>query len=211
MMKKILFTVAFASLVSFTFSQSIIPKAGVSLAKLGGSDVESGEAKFNLGFTFGCGFNVELGDGPFSVQPELNYIQKGFKNDQTINGTEVNTKWKISYIELPVLVKASFGEATKFYLNAGPSIAVGLGGKVKVKGNGMSADVDIKFGDSDSEEVVYIEKRMDFGLQFGGGVIIAEKVMIDVRYGLGLSPLFEDVSVTNNTLQFTVGIPLKLN
>ena len=209
-MRKLFFTVAFASLASFAFSQSIIPKAGVSLAKVGGSDVE--DAKFNLGFTLGCGFNLPLGTGPISVQPELNYIQKGFKSEMDFDGTVLDTRWKVGYLELPVLVKASFGEATKFYLNAGPSIAMGLGGKMKVKSNGMSVDVDIKFGDNDfSEDAVYIEKRMDFGVQFGGGVIIAEKVMIDVRYGLGLSSLYEDVTVTNNTLQFTVGVPLNLN
>ena len=81
---------------------------------------------------------------------------------------------------------------------------------MKAKIGSTTESVDVKFGDGEDEETLYVEKKTDFGLQFGGGVIIAEKVMIDLRYGAGLSTLFEDESVKNNVLQFTVGIPINL-
>lgn len=203
-MKRLFFTGAFVLIATFTFSQTLIPKAGVTLSKFGGSDVE--DAKFNLGFTLGLGFNLPVGNGPISVQPELNFAQKGTKGDE--DGS--TAKLKLNYLEVPVLVKATFGEATKFYVNAGPSIGLGLGGKIKVSEGSFSGEADVKFGDGDDEEVFYIEKKTDFGLQLGGGVIIAEKIMIDLRYGLGLSSLYEDGKVKNNVLQFTVGVPLNL-
>jgi hypothetical protein len=208
-MKKFFFTIVLALMVTIGFSQTIIPKAGISLAKFGGSDVE--DAKFNMGFTLGAGFNLPIGNGPISVQPELNYIQKGAKGDLEIEEITVSTKMKLNYIEVPVLVKATFGDATKFFINAGPSIGLGLSGKMKVESGGMSASVDVKFGEpKEGEEALYMEKRMDLGVQFGGGVIIADKVMVDIRYGLGLTDLNEDVSMKNNALQFTIGIPLSL-
>lgn len=203
-MKKLIFTSVFALLASLSFSQTLIPKAGLAMAKLGGSDVE--DQKFNLGFTLGMGFNLPLGSGPLSIQPELNFIQKGSKANIDI----YSSKLKLNYLEVPVLVKATFGETTKFYFNAGPSIALGLGGKLKATEGSITEEVDVKFGDGEDEEALYVEKKTDFGLQFGGGVVIAEKIMIDIRYGAGLSSLFEDEKVKNNVLQFTVGVPLNL-
>jgi len=203
-MKKLLFTSLFALLASVTFSQTLIPKAGATFSKLGGSDVE--DQKFNVGFTLGLGFNLPVGAGPLSIQPELNFIQKGSKSEFG----DITSKLKLSYIEVPVLVKATFGTATKFYFNAGPSLGIGMGGKFKQTQGSNSAEADVKFGDGDDDEVMYVEKKTDFGLQFGGGVLIADKIMIDIRYGLGLSTLESDVTIKNNSLQFTVGVPLNL-
>ena len=207
-MRKLIFTSLLALAGSLTFAQSLIPKAGATFSKLGGSDVE--DQKFNIGFTLGMGFNLPLGSGPMSIQPELNFIQKGSKASLEIFNTTYSSTLKLNYLEVPVLVKATFGAGTKFYFNAGPSIAIGMGGKLKTTYNSTTEKADVKFGEGDDEDVVYVEKKTDFGLQFGGGVIIAEKVMIDLRYGAGLSTLFEDESVKNNVLQFTVGIPINL-
>jgi opacity protein-like surface antigen len=204
-MKKLLFTVSFAMLASFTFSQTIIPKVGATLSNWGGDDIDGTDAK--LGLTLGVGFNFPLATGPISLQPELNFAQKGWKASEG----DASVKVTINYIEIPVLIKASFGEATKFYLNAGPSLAIGLGGKIKAKDGSMEESVKIKFGDVGEEDAMYIEKKTDIGLQMGAGVLVAEKVMIDVRYGLGLSSLYKDGTVKNNVIHFTVGFPLNLN
>lgn len=203
-MKKLFFTSAFALFVSLSFSQTIIPKAGITLSKWAGEDVSGADSK--LGFTLGLGFNFPVGTGPISIQPELNFAQKGFKASEDNETAKMTT----SYLEVPVLIKATFGEATKFYLNAGPSLGIGLGGKLKVKSGSVEESVDVKFGDPKQEDVWYIEKRTDFGLQLGGGVLIAEKVMIDLRYGLGLSTMYEDAKIKNNVFQFTIGVPLSL-
>jgi opacity protein-like surface antigen len=204
-MKKIVLIGALALAAGFSYGQTIIPKVGLTLSKWSGDDVE--DAKFKPGFTIGAGLNMPLGTGMISLQPEINYIQKGVKFEEG----DISEKYTLNYLEVPVLVKATFGEGTKFYVNAGPSVAFGLGGKYKWEEGDEDGDGDIKFGDEDeNSDDFYIEKGTDIGLQLGVGAIIAEKVMIDVRYGLGLTDLYDDISVKNNVLQFTVGIPLSI-
>ncbi|MBT1710183.1 outer membrane beta-barrel protein [Fulvivirgaceae bacterium PWU5] len=210
-MKKFLLIGAMALTAGFSYGQTIIPKAGITLSTFGGDDAGD-DTKSKIGFTLGAGLNLPLGDGMFSLQPELNYVQKGAKAeyvDEDFN-EDVTEKLTLGYLEIPVLVKVTFGEATKFYVNAGPSVGFGLGGKYKVEVGDESEDVDVKFGDGDDEDKYYIEKGTDIGLQLGAGVIVAEKVMIDIRYGLGLTDLYDDVSMKNNVFQFTVGIPLSI-
>lgn len=204
-MKKFLLIGAMAFAAGFSYGQTIIPKVGLTLSKWSGDDVD--DAKFKPGFTIGAGLNMPLGSGMISLQPEINYIQKGGKFEEG----DFSDKYTVNYLEVPVLVKATFGEGTKFYVNAGPSVAFGLGGKNKWEEGDEEGESDIKFGDEDeNSDDFYIEKGTDIGLQLGAGVIIAEKVMIDVRYGLGLTDLYDDSSVKNNVLQFTVGIPLSI-
>lgn len=206
-MKKLLFVVAALVLVTSSYAQTVIPRVGVTLSTWGGDDAEAyGDAKSKLGFTLGAGFNMPLGEGPISLQPELNFIKKGVK----FEGEDWTETYSLSYLEVPVLVKATFGEATKFYVNAGPSVGFGLGGKLKWEEGDEDGDEDIKFGDGDDEDVTYVEKKTDIGLQLGGGVILGDKIIIDIRYGLGLTDLYEDASVKNNGFQFTVGYPIKL-
>jgi hypothetical protein len=208
-MKKLLLIAAAVVFTSASYAQTIIPKAGLTLSNWGGDDVSGTDAK--IGFTLGAGFNMPLGEGPISLQPELNFIQKGYKADVSFDGIDIETKTTLSYLEVPVLVKATFGEATKFFVNAGPSVGFGLGGKVKAEANGEEEEVDVKFGDGDDEDVFYVEKKTDIAFQLGGGVVIADKIQIDIRYGLGLTDLYEDAKVKNNVFQFTVGVPLSIS
>ncbi len=200
-MKKLIFSCLFVLSAMFTFSQTIIPKLGATLAKPGGEYVK--DSKFNSGFTVGVAVNVPIGSGSFSLQPELSFVQKGGK----YNETNYSSKTRLDYLELPVLAKATFGEATKFYINVGPSLGLGLDGKVErdYMNGFVKEEDDVDFGEGDDAF-----KKTDFGLQFGGGILIADKVMVDIRYGLGLSSLINDYKVTNNVLQFTLGIPLNV-
>ncbi len=125
---------------------------------------------------FGAGFNFPVdADGFLSIQPELLYIQKGVgaKSGNTTADVHIN------YLELPVLVKISFGSETiKGYVNAGPSIGYALSGKTKIG----STTSKITFDDTDN--------RTDFGLQFGGGVGFQAgpgSILLDLRYGYGLT------------------------
>ncbi len=210
---------------------TIIPKAGFTLSKIAFDDTEGMKPK--IGLNLGVGANMVLSD-VFSVQPELQFIQKGyaFKESESSFGIKAEYKERVSinYLEIPLLFKASFGsDDLKFFLNAGPSIGFGLGGKGKVEfslsGQDMNESDDeefkVRFGDIDesNEEVTYFDNRIDVGIQLGGGILIANKVVIDIRYGLGMSNLVdeqgnltaEDVKSKNRVFQFTVGMPLMIN
>lgn len=228
-MKKISILLSLIALTVCAEAQTFIPKAGISLSKLAadGEDSEEFEPKNKIGFTIGVGYNIELSD-VISLQPELNFIQKGFRIDESLeeDGYEVSVKSKLTmnYIEIPLLVKATFGESTKFFFSAGPSLGIGMGGKMKTEASvnymgtsfSETSEGKVHFGDepeNPEENEVYIPERLDIGLQVGAGVIIIEKIMIDVRYGYGLTNLNgddTDGSSYNRAFQFTVGVPLSL-
>ena len=77
-MKNLFFASVFALMASYSFSQTIIPKAGLALSKWAGDDVD--DVKSKAGITLGLGFNFPVGAGPMSIQPELNFIQKGIQS-----------------------------------------------------------------------------------------------------------------------------------
>lgn len=212
-------------------AQTLIPKAGLTLSKIALADDD--EQKFNPGLTIGVAFNFPVSE-VFSIQPEISFVQKGSKSSisgDLINGTYTSkSKISMNYIEMPVLVKATFGESTKFFFTAGPSLGIGVGGKFEAKftisegSNQISETYDgkVKFGETpqdDDEELdaLYFDNRLDFGVQLGAGVTIADKVMIDLRYGLGLSRLNDkiedfdfDNKAQNRVIQLTVGVPIRL-
>ncbi len=193
---------------------SIIPKAGISLANVNFDEDEDGQ-KSNLGFVAGLGFNIPItSDNFFSLQPELLYVQKGYR----FNESGENVKSIFNYVDLPILLKINFGtETVKAYVNAGPSFGYWLGGKLKSGDD----EAKIKFGDSNNQtnDEITLDKndwnRLDIGLQFGGGVGLGVgpgSVLLDARYGFGLTDFLNVDNATDsankskhNVFQFTLG------
>ena len=234
-MKRITLIAAFILTSAASFAQiSIVPKAGITFTKVSSEEEDFFEVGLRLGYTFGAGFNIALGE-IFSLQPELSFIQKGVKSSYEESLTDLSIRYEmkqetnvgINYIEIPVLARATFGSGTRFFVNAGPSIGVGLGGKAKFSGTykaydnselvfseSESEDFKVKFGSSSDEESedVYLDNRIDIGVQFGIGALIADKIVVDLRYGMGLTSLSDDSDsdAFNRVFQFTVGMPLRL-
>ncbi|WP_177205795.1 porin family protein [Paenimyroides ummariense] len=171
-------------------SLQIIPKAGNSLSKINikGYDGE----KFKGGFQGGVALNIAVGTSRFSVQPEINFTNKGMAY-YIVDGITTE-EFNINYLELPVLLKFNLGLA---YINAGPSIALKLGNqKYPVA----------EFGSL---------KKIDFGMQFGGGLAIPVgmgKFIVDVRYYHGLMNIseFEGAEIKTRGIITTVGYAVPL-
>jgi hypothetical protein len=246
-MKKTLSTGILLLIVFLSYSQTIIIKEGFTLSRLSISndlDPDLGfdsKTKSKVGFTAGVGFNLPISD-KFSIQPELNFVQKGVRIESTvikhflIDVTySVNNRMTINYLELPVLAKVSFGSNKNFFLNAGPSIGIGLNGKSEItttytytvntepKSESSTALYKVKFGkkpEEDDDNIKYLDNQFDVGIQLGGGVLIAKKVMLDIRYTFGLTNLMDSEKEAtegnvnnksrNKVLQFTVGLPINL-
>ena len=200
-MKKAFLTIiaAVALTLSANAQISIIPKAGISIASLA-SDPKDDDAISKIGLQLGVAAEIGVNE-MFAIQPELLFIQKGAKDK---NSSDFS--FNLSYLEIPVLAKVKFGsDVAKFYVIAGPSLGIAVGGSVK----GTGGSVDVEFG-SDPGQV----KRTDFGLQFGAGVNI-KNFIIDIRYGLGLSnianvPSGATGSVKNRAIGITVGYAFPL-
>ncbi len=212
MKKTLLLSMALCVMV-YAQAQTIIPRLGITMSNIAYAEDDGEKAK--MGLTLGAGFNFEVNE-MLSVQPELNFIQKGVKYDED----QFEQKVTLNYLEIPVLVKLTFGDATKFFVNVGPSLGFGLSGKYKGEDDGESFDGKIKFGkepdnyDGDDE---YLDNRMDIGFQLGAGVLLADKFIIDIRYGLGFSNLadktefVDDAKSKNRVFQIGISMPLKLN
>jgi hypothetical protein len=203
-MKKVLLSlIAAASFATAAQAQlTIIPKVGATFSNVALKEEMEGQ-KSITGLTLGAGFNYALSsDGFFSIQPEILYTQKGFRTETFKTDETKNRDYQLNYLEIPVLAKISFGgETFKGYLNAGPSLGYGLGGKYLKK--------DIKSGVTKTEESsiifdkepegyegkdMYLDNQLDFGLQFGGGLGVKlgpGSVLLDLRYGMGMTNLLD--------------------
>jgi len=179
-------------------------KAGANMAKITGDgwdDVEdfveaSIDSKFKMGFAFGLTAEMPLGEGGFAIQPEVLYVMKGGKGDMTIEGYDITAEIKQDYVEIPVLFKYNLqtegSVAPSFF--AGPVVAFNVASKVEWDGIPAEAPEDEVPPDGDIEN----NKSVDFGVTFGGGVGMAVgetgKLTFDLRYTLGLTEIFDDVS-----------------
>jgi hypothetical protein len=172
------------------------PTAGLNLStatvKVGGTKMDT---KSIVGFNIGLISEFNL-TGNLFLQPALLFSTKGTKV------TEVEFESTITpiYIEIPVNVVYKFGsESVKFFLNAGPYIAYGIGGKIKSGGE----SVKISYGSGESNDL----KPFDFGLTFGAGVELSSFI-ISAHYGLGLANLSpvttNDTKVNGKVIGFSI-------
>ena len=90
----------------------------------------------------------------FSFQPAINFVQKGSADKQTINGVTEKVTVSVNGIEIPLnLLFNSHGKTGNFFIGAGPSLAFGLSGKIKIDDGTNSLSQKIKFGNTDNDDI----------------------------------------------------------
>ena len=111
--------------------------ADVSVSNL---DIDTdGETNLMLGLFVDLPLGTEL----ISVQPELNYLNRGYSFTATVGGNEFSRT--VSYLELGALLKLNFGrdEGLGFYVGAGPQYGYAVSGtETNINGD---RDVDVDF------------------------------------------------------------------
>ncbi len=170
--------------------------AGLNLANLGGDDVENVDTRtaFKVG-----GFVSFPVSETVNIRPEVYYTMKGATQKFDYMGTTVKLTYKLSYVEIPVLLRLNLPLENASVLPGifvGPALAIKTGGKVKAEAEGQSEESDI-------EDM----KSMDFGVVFGLGVNVSG-FMLDVRYNLGLTTIDDSADpddVKNRVLSFNIG------
>ena len=163
-------------------------KGGTSFANVNGSDV-NGDPSTRTGILVGAYAGLSFGDVPVTIQPEINYIQKGFKSDNS--GVTVTTK--LNYIEVPILAKYSIDatESVKPHVIAGPYLGINITSKQAAGGQ--------------SQNLQNISTT-DFGIAAGAGVNVSG-IDITARYDLGLSQLPDsgNSDFKNGAIMLTAG------
>lgn len=191
-MKKLFFFVAgFAAFTAHAQLNQFGFTAGTTISnyksKSGGND-ESGNSK--AGFTAGVLANLVVNKN-FIIQPSLNWLQKGSKDEQTFAGITATAVVTINYIELPVnFLYRNNG----FFIGGGPSIAIGISGKWKISDGTNKTTEKVKFGGSDNDDL----KAFDFGMNALGGYQFKSGFFIAANYNLGISNLAP--GTTNNDI-----------
>jgi len=233
-MKKFFLSVATVAAMAFAAQAQfkITPKVGYTtstwaISKEAKDDLkdEGGKQTFTSGFSAGVAFDLGLSES-FSIQPEILYTQKGFRAKYD-GGTEDS---RFNYLEIPVLVKASFGDedALRFFVYAGPYLGYALNGNYKAKGGPISISSKIKFGeDPGNNDDTYIPKdeanRLDIGAYVGAGISLPVgpgALSLEGRYGYGFTNFDkdpsgqakkEDLKTQNRTIGVFLGYAIPLS
>jgi hypothetical protein len=181
--------------------------------------------KFNNVYDYNVGIVTEVSLGKwFAVQPELNYVSKGFSSKLGAEVTLFNIKLpigvtartNIQYLEIPLLLKAKFGnENVHAYLTAGPTLGYALKGRLT---GSTSLLVDVKVYDTDINLNANNFNRFEVGGAVGGGLGIGTghgQLFIDGRYTRGLREAYEipfiGTRVTNQGFGVSIGYLHRLN
>jgi hypothetical protein len=173
------------------------PRLGLNLANLSGDDVDNN--KMLIGFNIGVLGNYAITD-MFSVQAEVLYDTKGAKFEYTdpTSNEEETVNFNLNYINIPIMAKATFGDAIKFFGEIGPTIGFLMSAKYDGETEYTSYEIDpndplnlietkVKYKDS--------FKGTDFGLVIGAGAVIPAgnlNLLADLRYNFSLGTIAEE-------------------
>ena len=181
-------------------------KVGLNSATIGGSDA-SGQSitSFNAGIF--ATFDVA---GLLALQPELLYTMKGYKASYPVPDVigpipfgSGNLTAKISYLEIPVLLKLNTSSLGIIRPNifAGPEVAFKLSSKATS-------------GSPSSTQDLQNINSTDFGIIFGAGLNInlpITTIMVDIRYDIGMRDLNSSANppdIKNRVLSVNAGIEI---
>ena len=194
----LLTTSAFSSLaqektneISSTSSESkFILKGGLNYSTVTKGDFDEGPDP-RTSFYIGFAGEIPVTENVFAIQPELIYSRQGFETNTTILGTNYNTKYKIDYLNMPIIAKLYLGKA--FNLEVGPQFGLKINEKV--------GDED---GGSESNNVKDFDTALALGFSFNfeGGAFI------HARYTQSLNEVVENSNSKNMVFQLGLGFRL---
>lgn len=189
-MKKILFVVLLLVVVNANAQKfQMGAKAGLNISNFYGGDFDDVEKKSLVGFH--GGLYLRFAFTKFSIQPEALISTQG----AVIDSVSGSYDWKITYINLPVVVQYRFGSG--IFLEAGPQFG-------------------FKISDNIEDETIgEFAKNLDLSLALGIGYRTNKGLGLGARYTAGLSKVGDfqpssgvDPDFKNGVFQFSIYIPL---
>lgn len=144
----------------------------------------------NILYGFNAGVYATLPVSDFvAIQPELLFTTKGSELEYSNAFASGNTKFKLNYIELPLLVRVNITK--NFNIHAGGYASYLVSAKV-------TGDGDIDFDeDIDADDLA----RFDAGLSAGIGVDF-NPVSVGLRYNYGLTTIGKEREFAGTTYTF---------
>ena len=165
---------------------SVMPKAGINISSLTKDDGTKSKVGFvgGLEFAYGAAKNFEVTAGVL-------YSMQGAKVENT------DVKINMDYINIPILAQ--------YYIVKGLAVKAGVqvGFNTKAKFSDGNTSVDVK--DFYSALGVDTDKKtVDFSIPVGLSYEIAN-VVLDARYNIGMTDVFEGAENKNSVIQITLG------
>ena len=175
-------------------------KGGVNMSQVTGDNVfDDAEARFGIAGGIALRWPIA---GAASLQPELNFAQKGTKLEDT-PGISEDVTYEVDYLEVPVLLRLDLppaaGVSPAVFL--GPALGIELSEQLRVR-SGLLQGTDSR---SDLE---------DFDLGVVGGVGFefgpeATRVLVDLRTQVGVINLYEipdQQTIRNLDVRLSLGV-----
>jgi hypothetical protein len=148
-------------------------KGGFNMSNLYNSDDDVDDENVLYGFNAGVYATLPISDY-IAIQPELLFTTKGAELEYNNDLLQGNAKFKLNYIELPLLVRVNITK--NFNIQAGGYASYLVSSKV-------TGDGDIDFNEEvDTDDL----NKFDAGLSAGVGVDFSP-ISIGVRYNYGLT------------------------
>ncbi|WP_130733575.1 porin family protein [Flavobacterium sp. J27] len=161
-------------------------KGGVNFSNMYTDDVD--DENVLTSFNAGVYAKLPLSDA-IAIQPELLYSRKGAElvyNNALAEGT---AKFKLNYIELPVLLKVNI--TNSFNIHAGPYLAYLVDAQVTNETESGTFDFEDNYNNDDFN-------KFDYGLSAGVGLDF-EAIGIGLRYNYGLQTVGKEREFAGTT------------
>ena len=163
-------------------------KAGISIAKMCNTDSR-------LAFYVGGAAEYYLSE-ILSLQPELIISGQGGRNKLKAEGASTVTSTRLTYLDIPVLLKVAPIPGSGFSVEAGPMMGFCMGAKMKNKTNLGDSTNTIKESVRDNVNTV------EFGVSLGASYVVKKNIGAQIRYNYGFTNVFKNVdNVANQTIE----------
>lgn len=157
-------------------------KGGMNLSNLFSDEITDDNAR--IGFHAGVYGQLFVNEG-FAVQPEVNFSTKGNRVTTNFGIIDQETKFNISYIDVPVLAVFRLGQVAE--IHAGPYWAYLVGANIDTDG-----DLGDDFQELDRDNF----DNWDYGLVGGIGFNLGA-VQLGARYNYGLNEIAKSQGAKN--------------
>jgi hypothetical protein len=137
-----------------------------------------------IGFHAGVNYQNKIGNSIY-LTPGLIFSQKGASFDFSFGGTSEESKLKMSYVDIPVMIKYQSNPEKGFFAEGGPYFGILLS------------------ADADGEDVKEDFSSLDIGIGAGVGYDLGQ-FLIGVRYNIGLTDLNADPGEEEGSATLTV-------
>jgi len=153
---------------------------------------EDPQSKIGIDLAILCA--IPIGSGLFMLQPELHWMQKGYKIEDAVTYGDITTT--LNYLELPLLARINIGGSLKVFAFAGPSVGYLMSGTYEDE---INSDKDPK------DYLDDVEYSGHIGIGAGLGTL-----ELDIRYIAGLSDISDSDDLTDvKNSSLGIGLSLK--